>query len=538
MDMSQYRELFFSETREHLVNFNDRIHALGKDANDREAIDSLFRSAHSIKGMAASMGFAAITEVAHRTEDLMEKVRKRIFTFDPGIADLLLQGADILEGLVEAEASGAGVTPDTREFIEKLVAYDQKQPDLPPSAATTAHNADQQQQDPRELREESTTSRPTVRVRTELLDNLINLTGELITNKHRLVNLSGGHDTPGISGALAELSRLLRGLHNEVLNVRMMPFSSLTDRFPRIVRDLARRQNKEVAFEVTGKEIELDRGILEGLADPLIHILRNGVDHGLESGPERLAAGKDPEGKLLLSAVREKDHVVITVADDGKGMDPARLVAAALEKGIITPRDARALSPRDVLLLTCHPGFSTTRDVTDISGRGVGMDVVRSTVRSLGGSMQIDSQVGTGTIITLKLPLTVAIIDVLLIHCAQTAFAVPVNSVTRTMEISRNEIISHGRHKFVKYNDAMVPLLSMNRIMGFDNTPYRARTLPVMVSEVKGRDVALVVDSFRGHQEVFVKPLGRPLDRMKGLMGGAIVGNGEVIFILDVANLI
>ena len=243
----------------------------------------------------------------------------------------------------------------------------------------------------------------TVRVRTEILDNLINITGELITNKHRLVNVSKIPGAGGVGEAIEELSRLLRSLHNEVLNVRMMPFSTITDRFPKIVRDLARKGNKDILFEITGKEIEVDRGILEDLADPLVHILRNAVDHGLEPEPDRVTKGKEPRGTLQLVAYREKDQLIITIADDGKGMDPAGLIASALEKGIITPEAAKLLSPRDALLLTCRPGFSTAREVTDVSGRGVGMDIVRSTIQSLGGTLTIESEAGRGTSITLKI---------------------------------------------------------------------------------------------------------------------------------------
>jgi two-component system chemotaxis sensor kinase CheA len=539
MDMSQYRELFISETREHLRTFNELIVALESAADDRENIDSLFRTAHSIKGMAASMGYGAITELAHKIEDLMDQVRKKLLVFEPAIADLLLEGGDLLEALVNDADSGITEERDLGDFLQRLISYtpnpEKEATVLSPEPVSI------------ELRKEKTAaaktetmlvSRQTIRVRTEILDNLINITGELITNKHRLMNVGRELGAVRLSEALGELTQLLRGLHNEVMNVRMMPFASITDRFPRIVRDLARKNGKDVAFEIEGKEIELDRGILEELADPLVHILRNAVDHGLESGTLRLACGKEAQGKIRLSASREKDQFIITIKDDGRGMDPAKLIATALNTGIITPEVSKLLSPRDALLLICSPGFSTAQEISDVSGRGVGMDVVRSTIRKLGGTLAIESEVGRGACITLKLPLTIAIINVLLVDCSGLTFAVPVTGILRTMEIRPEMITTRGKHKVFYLDDEPIPLLSMTRIFGLQGAPPRGKIVTLFVTEVRGRKVALVVDRFLGHQEVFVKPLGRPLNKMKGLAGGAILGDGKVIFILDIANVL
>lgn len=539
MDMSQYRELFISETREHLRTFNELIVALEIAADDRENIDSLFRAAHSIKGMAASMGYGAITELAHKIEDLMDQVRKKLLVFEPAIADLLLEGGDLLEGLVNDADNGVTEERDLGDFLQRLVGYASKPaevttapPPEPVNMELTREKTVGEKQEPLQV------SRQTIRVRTEILDNLINITGELITNKHRLMNVGRELGAVRLSEALGELTQLLRGLHNEVMNVRMMPFASITDRFPRIVRDLARKGGKDVALEVEGKEIELDRGILEELADPLVHILRNAVDHGLESGPLRLACGKEAQGKIRLSASREKDQVIISIKDDGRGMDPAKLIAKALDMGIITPEAGKLLSPRDALLLICRPGFSTAQEINDVSGRGVGMDVVRSTIRTLGGTLAIESELGRGACITLKLPLTIAIINVLLIDCAGLTFAVPVTGILRTMEIRQEMITTRGKHKVFFLNEEPIPLLSMNRVFGMQGASPRGKIVTLFITEVRGRKVALVVDRFLGHQEVFVKPLGRPLNKMKGLAGGAILGDGKVIFILDIANVL
>ena len=533
MDMSQYRELFISETRDHLRSFSELIVALEKDAEDRENIDSLFRAAHSIKGMAAAMGYGDLATLAHKIEDLMDKVRKKVSPFEPAIADLLLEGSDLLEAMLNDIEANVTIERDIGGLVEKLTGYvrgDRKEPVPPPEDGRSAAPGGKGGAHPR--------SRQSIRIRTDILDSLINITGELITNKNRLMNIGKDLGSAPLDDAMAELGKLLRGLHNEVLNVRMMPFSSLSDRFPRLIRDLAQKNGKKVSFEVAGKEIELDRGILEELSDPLVHLLRNAVDHGLETGAVRLASGKEERGTIRLSVSREKDQVIVVIEDDGRGMDPAKLIASALDKGLIKPEEAKALSLREALLLTCIPGFSTALKITDVSGRGVGMDVVHSTVRALGGSIAIDSEVGRGSKITVRLPLTIAIINVLLIKCANLTLAVPVTSILRTLEICRSDIVIRGKHKSLYLDGEAIPLVSMNRILGMQAAPPPGPVTPLFVGEVKGRRVGLVVDRFLGQQEVFVKALGRPMSRIKGLAGGATLGNGEVVFILDVANIL
>lgn len=544
MDMSQYRDLFISESREHLRTINGLVVGLEKDAGDRETIDALFRVAHSVKGMAASMGYAEITELAHKLEDLMDQVRKGALAFDAGVADLLLEGADLLEAMVsDVEVGGSG-SRDIAGLVERLVAYPtavgaappppqrEPEPQAPAAEPTPLPAADE--------REESIKGgepQQTVRVKTEVLDRLINITGELITNKHRMMTVAREVASARLDDAVSELSKLLRELHDEVMRVRMMPFATIADRFPRVVRDLAKRSGKEVAFEIAGKEIELDRGILEELSDPLLHMLRNAVDHGMEPPAERQTAGKQGKGRIRLTASRAQDLVVVTVEDDGRGMDPARLIAVALDKGLITPEEGGRMSPREAFMLTCIPGFSTAREITDVSGRGVGMDAVRAKIQALGGTVAVESEMGQGSRIMLKLPLTIAIINVLLARCGHLTVAVPVTNILRTLELRRHQIVSRGRQKVFELDEEPVPLVSLNRLFGRPFTPFTGEVIPVFVSELKGRKVGLIVDRFLGQQEVFIKPLGRPLASLKGVAGVAVLGDGEIVFILDVANL-
>jgi two-component system chemotaxis sensor kinase CheA len=521
---------------------NELIVFLEKENGDREKIDSLFRAAHSIKGMAASMGYGGIAELAHRLEDLMDRVRKGILPFDAGAADLLLEGADSLESMILDVAQGVDGERDMAELKGRISGYDPSvavapaAPPLPGEPAGT-HPAVAKESG-QVVRQKPGESGQTVRVKTEILDHLINTTGELITNKHRLFSIGSELDSVRLDEALAELAKLLRELYNGVINVRMMPFATVSDRFPRMVRDLAKKSGKDVSFVVEGEDIELDRGILEELADPLIHIIRNAIDHGLESGEERLASGKPAEGLVRLSVSREKDRIVICVEDDGRGMDPAKLLASAMGKGFLDPGKAAELTTREALLLVCIPGFSTAREVSDVSGRGVGMDAVNSTIQSLAGSLAIESEPGRGSRMILKLPLTITIINVLLAKVSPFSVAIPVTNILHTMELRRGLIKKSENQQVFNIGEETVPIMSLSHIFSAHAARPESEYVSLLITEVKGRKVGLAVDSFLGQQEVFVKPLGRPLARVRGLAGGAILGDGEIVFVLDVANLL
>jgi two-component system chemotaxis sensor kinase CheA len=333
---------------------------------------------------------------------------------------------------------------------------------------------------------------------------------------------------------LSQLAHQLRELRDEIFLARMLPFSVVAERFPRLVRDLARERQKEIRLCIGGGEIELDRGILEAIVEPLVHLLRNAVDHGLEPASERMAAGKERCGLITLTVTRDRDQVSIQVADDGQGLDPARLVARALERGEISPAQATALSADEALMLICAPGFSTAETVTDTSGRGVGMDAVRNTVRSLGGSISIQSAVGMGSCFTLTLPLTVSIIQALLVECGPLTVAFPVSAVERTLEITGADIAERDGHRFCSSAGASIPLMGLHQVLGCPPPAQTPRHIPVIVSRINGKLTGLTVDAISGQREIFVKPLGKPLSQLKNSSGGAILGNGRIVFVMDV----
>jgi two-component system chemotaxis sensor kinase CheA len=551
MDMSQYKDLFVSEVREHLQGMNEAIVSLEGEPEDREKIDFLFRMAHSIKGMSASMGYGEMSELSHTMEDLMDRVRKGTIGFVSAVADLLLEGSDLLTTMLnDVEAGGSG-HHDILDLVQRLAGYTPFQVDEAPQqdsgeatgtspSATRDHSPEKivSKKPELEVAREKPDSPQNVRVKTEVLDTLVNITGELITHKNRMISLANDVKIPALTEAISDLSHLVRELHDEVLKVRLMPLATVFDRLPRIVRDLAKKSGKEVLFEVSGKEIELDRGIVEELSDPLLHLLRNAVDHGLEPPAERTAAGKKPVGTISLDVQREKDRVLITISDDGKGMDPRRLIAAAIEKGLLRREEAPLLTPQQALMLVCLPGFSTATEITDVSGRGVGMDAVRASIQAIGGNLAIESSPGKGSCFTLSLPLTISIIQILLVSCSSLIVGLPVTKVLRTVDIRKDSVLSRGKKKFFLLGNEEIPLVSLHRLLDLPLSPIKGENVPAVVVEMNERTVGLVVDRFVGQQDVFVKPLGSPLNRMKGFFGGAILGDGQVIFLVDPANLL
>jgi len=542
MDMSQYKNLFLSESREYLRTISEQVVALEQSPSEKGAIDSLFRGAHSLKGMAASMEYGDVVVVAHSMEDLMVRVREGGLPFGAGVADLLLEGVDLIEALLnDVEADQTAGRP-LGDFAQRLAEYTQDPPqkreDPAQPAPDPATEPAKGGAEAEKVKEPAGEASGTVRVKTELLDHLINLTGELVTNKHRLLNIGREVGSPALNDAVSETGKLLRALHDEVMKVRLMPFEAICDRFQRSVRTLAKKSGKELQFELEGREIGLDRGTLEQLVDPLNHILRNAVDHGMEGSAERLAAGKPAKGVVRLSVARDRDRILITVRDDGRGMDPQQMTEAAIRKGVITPEEAELLSPRQALMLACIPGFSTAKEVTDVSGRGVGMDAVNAAIQKLGGSLGIESEPGRGSTFTLRLPMTIAIIHALIVQCGPVKGAVPVTAVHRTVELNRRQIETVGKRQMFQLDGETVPLLSLNRILGLPLGRFPNGILPLFVTEAKGRRVGIVVDRLLGQHELFVKPLGRPLSKLAGLAGGATLGDGEIVTILDLADLL
>jgi two-component system chemotaxis sensor kinase CheA len=331
------------------------------------------------------------------------------------------------------------------------------------------------------------------------------------------------------------LHGIVKDLHDKVMRVRMTPLALVTERLPRVARDVARKVGKQIEVEVTGGEIELDRAILEELSDPVLHLLRNAVDHGIEAPHLRLLAGKPATGRITVHARRERDRVILEVGDDGKGMDPARLRAAAVARGALGKEQAEALGDREALLLACLPGLSTADVVTDVSGRGVGLDAVKRTVEAVGGTLEIDSAPGAGSRVTLRLPLTVAVQPVLLVRVADEVLGLPIAKVHGAAQVAMSRLDRSRGAPVLPYDGELVPVHDLERLLGLPGGSSDERA--VVVAEGGEGRVGLAVDALLGQQEAVLKPLGAPLEAVPGLSAVTVLGNGRPVFILDVQRL-
>ncbi|WP_300919617.1 chemotaxis protein CheA, partial [uncultured Desulfovibrio sp.] len=388
-------------------------------------------------------------------------------------------------------------------------------------------------------------SSSTIRVDHERLDHLMNLIGELIINRNRYTliarSLEGSEDSINVAEVAQSLSettyamaRISDDLQDTIMKVRMVPVSSVFSRFPRLVRDLSRKSGKEVDLIMEGEETELDKSVVEVIGDPLVHLIRNSVDHGIEPEEQRLAQGKPAKGKVTLRAFHKGNSVAIEIEDDGKGIDPNKMREVAIKKGIISPEEAAQLDDREAIELIFAPGFSSAEKITDISGRGVGMDVVRTNIKNLKGSVNTYSEVGKGTRFTLSLPLTLAIIDALMVNVSGQMYAIPLDAVSETTKIETVRLTDVKGRKAVTLRGEVLGIVELSEMLGL---PRSTETLPEVLSVVvihdNERRLGLVVDELLERQEIVIKPLGAYLGDLKGISGATIMGDGSVILILD-----
>jgi two-component system chemotaxis sensor kinase CheA len=376
----------------------------------------------------------------------------------------------------------------------------------------------------------------TVRISIGHLDNMVNLVGELVIIRARLENLARGVGRPEMSEALEEFQRVSAELQHEVMQTRMVPVGNIFNRFPRMVRDLAHNLGKDIAFETEGLDIELDRTVLDEVVDPLVHLLRNAVVHGVESPEVRAAAGKEPRGTVRLVATRERDQVQLIVSDDGRGMDVERIWIKAVDRGLV-PADARDLyTNEEILRIACAPGFSTVDEATAVSGRGVGMDVVRGKIEYLGGSLTIRSELGRGTEFTLSLPLTLAIIQALLVDAGGQTFALPLSFVSEVFDAADIDAATIDGGPVLTLRDGrVVPLYRLDVLVGShdDHTRSLEHGEHVLLVEIGGQARGLTVTRLLGRQEIVIKPLARMIRHTRGLGGATVLGDGSVALILD-----
>lgn len=456
--------------------------------------------------------------------------------FENLLDELQAQGKGAFAAPVSAES--APVEPAPASVAEPAAAPSPPPP--PPTQAAAPTKAPEPAKKPaRQAAEKPNAAETTVRVDTQRLDDIMNMVGELVLVRNRLIRLGDGIANEEVSKTLSSLDMVTADLQTSVMKTRMQPIKKVFGRFPRVVRDLARSLKKEVNLELHGEETDLDKNLVEALADPLVHLVRNSVDHGVESPEVREAAGKPRQGRVVLSAEQEGDHILLSIDDDGAGMDAERLRAIAVEKGLLDEDAAERLTDNEAFNLIFLPGFSSKKEISDISGRGVGMDVVKTKISQLNGSLNIDSVLGKGSRIEIKVPLTLAIMPTLMVMLADQAFALPLVNVNEIFHLDLTQTNVVDGQEVIVVRDKALPLFHLKRwlVEGCSNEPLPEGGHVVIVN-IGTRLVGFIVDQLVGQEEVVIKPLGKMLLGTPGMAGATITGDGRIALILDIPNLL
>lgn len=679
MDTNQYLEMFIEESKEHLQACNDHLLELEKNPQNLSIVNEVFRSAHTLKGMSATMGYEDIANLTHKMENVLDEIRNSRLDVTPELLDVVFVAVDQLEEMVFNIADGGDGKLDVEETVRKLhliekgemevaatvmskvdnnekhqnfLSYDdyemtvlqqsaeqnyftyeisvklredcllkaarvymvfellEKMGDVIKSSPTverlededfdeqfyiaivtteeqedvqkklmkvsevtevivnpvsieqlkTRQNEEFEKQESKKeeikieekpssevKKAEEKQSSPkngqthgnkTIRVNIERLDILMNLFEELVIDRGRLQSISENLHDSELEETVERMARITGDLQNIILNMRMVPVDTVFNRFPKMVRQLARDLNKKINLQVIGAETELDRTVIDEIGDPLVHLIRNSLDHGIESPEIRKANGKPEEGTVVLRAYHSGNHVFIEIEDDGAGISREKVLKKAIAKNIVTPEAAALLSDKQVAELILSSGFSTAEVISDVSGRGVGLDVVKTTIESLGGSIEISSTEGKGSLFSIQLPLTLSIISVMLVELGEEIYAVPLSSIIETAIIRSSDILNAHNQKVIDFRGKVVPLVFLDEVFEVPRAHKEEEFHSVVLVRKGDKMAGLVVDSFIGQQEIVLKSLGTYLSSVFAISGATILGNGKVALIVDCNALI
>lgn len=682
--MNQYLEVFIEESKEHLQACNEQLLELEKNPENISIVNEIFRSAHTLKGMSATMGYEDLAKLTHQMENVLDAIRNHKLTFNPEILDVIFLAVDDLEAMVQSIAEGGDGKRDVAEVVEKLLmiekgesisqiakaeaavavaelnptvksVYDEfeltvmqqskeqgfetfeitvslredcllkaarvfmvfeilekigevikanpsveqleeeqfdqeftvtivskevkedihkkvmkvsevervdvqvlslealRQSELDAhelieslapifeEKETTENNIPQKQEEKKAGASSSSaknSNSKTIRVNIERLDILMNLFEELVIDRGRLEQISRDLNNQELHETVERMTRISGDLQNIILNMRMVPVETVFNRFPRMVRQLARDLDKKINLEIIGAETELDRTVIDEIGDPLVHLIRNALDHGVETPEIRKANGKNEEGTVILKAYHSGNHVFIEIEDDGAGINRDKVLAKAIKKGIVTQQAAATMTDKQVFELILASGFSTADKISDVSGRGVGLDVVKSTIESLGGTVSIDSNLGKGSIFSIQLPLTLSIISVMLTEIQKEKFAIPLSSIIETAIVKKSDILNAHNQRVIDFRGKVVPLLFLKEIFEVPVFEEGDEFYSVVIVRKGDKMAGLVVDSFIGQQEVVLKSLGNYLTNVFAISGATILGDGQVALIVDCNSLI
>jgi two-component system chemotaxis sensor kinase CheA len=571
---------FLIETHENLAQLDQDLVTLEKDPTERETLGRVFRTLHTVKGTAGFLGLQKLQAVAHGAENLLSSLREGELVFNAAIASALLKVVDairqMLDAVATAETDGNGDFSALIHTLERLRAQEHgelpavpspgakqspapedngskeigENAEQPPDRAATSIAAEFPISEATEGRA-SAVSDSSIRVDVGLLDKLMTLVGELVLARNQVMQFSNSQENTAFLGTVQRLNQLTTELQAGVMKTRMQPISNIWSKFPRVVRDLALACGKQARIEMEGQETELDKTIVEAIRDPLTHLVRNAIDHGIETPAERLARGKAAEGRLALHAFHEGGKVIIQIADDGGGIDPQRIRAKAIRAKLLTPEQADRLNDRELVNLVFLPGFSTTDQVTQFSGRGVGMDVVRTNIEKIGGTVTLESRPGRGTTVKMKIPLTLAIIPALTITSGGDRYAIPQVSLLELVRLEGEQAERgleqiHGAPVY-RLRGNLLPLVYLDRQLQSDTSALEGKgevkapadysAINIVVLQADDRQFGLVVDAIHDTEEIVVKPLQKQLKGISAFAGATIMGDGKVALILDVLGL-
>jgi two-component system, chemotaxis family, sensor kinase CheA len=559
---------FILEAQEILDRLGEQLVTLEQAPQDADQLNAVFRGFHTLKGGAGFLGIQAMVELCHAAEETLGMARSGKATLQAHHFDAAQQSLDYLQSMLDSVSAGeepgyappaliaqfdvngsapapvAAAPAATAAPAGDLITDDEFEAlldELHGGAAPTAVSAPMAAVAAAPAAAKPPAQKPvaeaehTVRVDTKRLDAIVNLIGELVLSRNRLKTLRARLHDEELDRAVSTLDIATARLQSAVMRTRMQPVGKVFSRFPKVARDVARNLKKEVELELIGADTELDRNLVEALADPLVHLVRNAIDHGVEMPDLREAQGKPRSGHVRLSAQQEGDYVSIEVQDDGAGIDPERLRAKAREKGLIDPEAAARLSSEECLHLVFLPGFSTKQEVTDISGRGVGMDVVQSRIRELSGQIQIQSELGRGSRFMIRVPLTLAILPTLLVQAGEDVYALPLARVMEVLHAPNSQLGWFDGRAVLDRRSHTLPLVDLRHWLAVE--PVASPLLTIVVLQAGEARFGLVVDQVRGREEVVIKPLPKTLRGLRGYAGATLIGDGRMALILDVDGL-
>lgn len=617
-DMKEIVESFIVESREIFEELDHDLLQLERTPDDRELIDRIFRAVHTVKGTSGFLSLDQMSTLAHRFEDVLNKLRQGALTFRPEMMDTLFAAFDQMNLLLDKVVEGDMTPVDQDDILNDLEALldradaspptgsqdDAKTADATPSSSTEAEPAPSDDEptssdnlpnaeagasttetdatdaasgedssaasDPASSQSDNTSGTDTVssstsssdkpggaaritdrasetiRVEVDRLDNLMDLVGELVLGRNRLLQLASDAEhiedreelLRKMGDTTSQVDFITSELQAAVMQTRMVQVGRVFNKFPRVVRDLAREFDKKIDLEIEGEDTELDKSLIEEIGDPLTHLIRNAADHGVEMPEERRAQGKPERGTIRLSAAHEGNHILIEIEDDGAGIDAEGLKEKAIEKDLISPAEAADMTETEAFDLIFRPGFSTAKGVSQVSGRGVGMDVVKTNLRRLNGSIDIESTLGEGTRFIMKLPLTLAIIQSLLVEVGNETFAIPLHSVTEVINLDQQEVHTIKGREVMHHRDRVLPLMRIGESLNVTGYERNERHAYIVVVAIAHHRLGVVVDDLTSQKEIVIKPLGNYLKKVPAVAGSTILGNGSVIMILDVGEMI